>query len=155
MFRIVFWDILPCKMIVERRFRGAYCLHHQGWWFYTAVYPRRQFWTEFTVDAQKRLHSKKTRSQIPRHTRKLWASSHWFEHRCCLLASKTSVLGHIFERATRAVFSFQCVPRSWFWERKAPRIQNAPVSTDERTDELFFLLQKLVKLEAMWTWYRN
>jgi hypothetical protein len=31
MFRIVFWDILPCKMIVDRRFRGAYCLHHQGW----------------------------------------------------------------------------------------------------------------------------
>jgi hypothetical protein len=31
MFRVVFWDILPCKMIVDRRFRGAYCLHHQGW----------------------------------------------------------------------------------------------------------------------------
>jgi hypothetical protein len=29
MFRVVFCDILPCKMIVERRFRGAYCLHHQ------------------------------------------------------------------------------------------------------------------------------
>jgi hypothetical protein len=28
MFRIVFWDVLPCKMIVDRRFRGAYCLHH-------------------------------------------------------------------------------------------------------------------------------
>jgi hypothetical protein len=26
MFRTVFWDILPCKMIVDRRFRGAYCL---------------------------------------------------------------------------------------------------------------------------------
>jgi hypothetical protein len=30
MFRIVFWDVLPRKMIVDRRFRGAYCLHHQG-----------------------------------------------------------------------------------------------------------------------------
>jgi hypothetical protein len=29
MFRIVFWDVLPCKRIVDRRFRGAYCLHHQ------------------------------------------------------------------------------------------------------------------------------
>jgi hypothetical protein len=29
MFRIVFWDIMPCRMIVDRRFRGAYCLHHQ------------------------------------------------------------------------------------------------------------------------------
>jgi hypothetical protein len=30
-FRVVFWDILPCKMIVDRHFTGAYCLHHQGW----------------------------------------------------------------------------------------------------------------------------
>jgi hypothetical protein len=30
MFRAVFWVILPCKMIVDRRFRDAYCLHHQG-----------------------------------------------------------------------------------------------------------------------------
>jgi hypothetical protein len=30
-FRIVFWDVLPCKIIVDRRFRGTYCLHHQGW----------------------------------------------------------------------------------------------------------------------------
>jgi hypothetical protein len=30
MFRVVFWDILPCKMIVDRRFRGAYYRHHQG-----------------------------------------------------------------------------------------------------------------------------
>jgi hypothetical protein len=31
MFRAVFWVVLPCKMIVDWRFRGAYCLHHQGW----------------------------------------------------------------------------------------------------------------------------
>jgi hypothetical protein len=31
MFRVVFWAILPCKMIVDRRFRGAYYLRHQGW----------------------------------------------------------------------------------------------------------------------------
>jgi hypothetical protein len=28
MFRAVFWVILPCKMFVDQRFRGAYCLHH-------------------------------------------------------------------------------------------------------------------------------
>jgi hypothetical protein len=28
-FRIVFWDVLPCKITVDRRFRGACCLHHQ------------------------------------------------------------------------------------------------------------------------------
>jgi hypothetical protein len=61
-FRIVFWDVLPCKIIVDRRFRGTCYLHHQEWvilddggstdlWnvgrqlFYTAVLPRRQFWT--------------------------------------------------------------------------------------------------------------
>jgi hypothetical protein len=26
MFIIVFWDVLPCKIIVERRFRGAFSL---------------------------------------------------------------------------------------------------------------------------------
>jgi hypothetical protein len=30
MTTIVFWDVLPCKMIVARRFGGAYCLHQQG-----------------------------------------------------------------------------------------------------------------------------
>jgi hypothetical protein len=30
MFRVVFWDILPCKIIVDRRFRGAYCLPDDG-----------------------------------------------------------------------------------------------------------------------------
>jgi hypothetical protein len=29
MFRVVFWDILPCKIIVDRCFRGVYCLHHR------------------------------------------------------------------------------------------------------------------------------
>jgi hypothetical protein len=29
--RIVFWDVLPCKIIVDRLFRGTCCLHHQGW----------------------------------------------------------------------------------------------------------------------------
>jgi hypothetical protein len=56
MFRFVFWGVLPCKIIVDRRFRGTCCLHHQGpddggityLWnvsrqlIYTAVHPRRQ-----------------------------------------------------------------------------------------------------------------
>jgi hypothetical protein len=26
-----FWDVTPCSLAgVDRRFRGAYCLHHQG-----------------------------------------------------------------------------------------------------------------------------
>jgi hypothetical protein len=27
----VFWDIAPCRLVgVDRRFRGSYCLYHQG-----------------------------------------------------------------------------------------------------------------------------
>jgi hypothetical protein len=29
-FRYVFWDVLPCKIIVDRLFRGMCCLHLQG-----------------------------------------------------------------------------------------------------------------------------
>jgi hypothetical protein len=26
---IVFWDVVPCSLVdIDRRFRGAYCLHH-------------------------------------------------------------------------------------------------------------------------------
>jgi hypothetical protein len=25
-----FWDVGPCSILVNRHFRGAYCLHHQG-----------------------------------------------------------------------------------------------------------------------------
>jgi hypothetical protein len=27
--RFVFWDVLPYKLIVDRRFRGTCCLHHR------------------------------------------------------------------------------------------------------------------------------
>jgi hypothetical protein len=27
----VFWHVVPCSLVeIDRRFRGAYCLHHQG-----------------------------------------------------------------------------------------------------------------------------
>jgi hypothetical protein len=27
----VFWDVAPCSLVeIDRSFRGAYCLHHQG-----------------------------------------------------------------------------------------------------------------------------
>jgi hypothetical protein len=46
MFRAVFWVVLPCKMIADRRFIGAYCRTHLSnvgrQSFYTAVQPRRQ-----------------------------------------------------------------------------------------------------------------
>jgi hypothetical protein len=36
-FRIVVWDVLPCKIIVDRRFRCACCLHHHPWWFQKTI----------------------------------------------------------------------------------------------------------------------
>jgi hypothetical protein len=63
-FRTVFWEVLPCKIIVDRRFSDSWCLHHPPpipddagstyLWnvgrqlFYTTVYPRRQFWTSYS-----------------------------------------------------------------------------------------------------------
>jgi hypothetical protein len=45
-FRFVFWDVLPSKIIVDRRFRGTFCLWNDGRkLFYMAVHPRRQIWT--------------------------------------------------------------------------------------------------------------
>jgi hypothetical protein len=39
--RQVFWDIVPCRLVVvDRRFRGAYCIYHQGD-EYNYSYPRR------------------------------------------------------------------------------------------------------------------
>jgi hypothetical protein len=58
--RIVFWDVLPCKIIVDPRLKGSCWLHHNdGEWstylwnvgrqlFYTAVHPRRQTWTSYS-----------------------------------------------------------------------------------------------------------
>jgi hypothetical protein len=59
-FRIVFWDVLPCRIIVDRRFRGTCCLHHHHhpWWWRWHVplkrrstiilHGRRQFWTSYS-----------------------------------------------------------------------------------------------------------
>jgi hypothetical protein len=33
----VFWDVAPCSLVeIGQRFRGAYCLHHQGDEYQTA-----------------------------------------------------------------------------------------------------------------------
>jgi hypothetical protein len=39
MFRFVFWDVLRCKIIVDRRFRGAYWL---PWWWRQYAPLKRQ-----------------------------------------------------------------------------------------------------------------
>jgi hypothetical protein len=54
-FIFVFWDVLPCKIIIDRRFRGTCDRPDDGGstylWnvgrqlFYTAVHPGRQIWT--------------------------------------------------------------------------------------------------------------
>jgi hypothetical protein len=60
-FRIVFWDVLPCKMIVDRLFRSTCWFHHQGWWR-----PRT---SETSVD------NYFTRQYIPEDNSELYAST--------------------------------------------------------------------------------
>jgi hypothetical protein len=63
-FRFVLWDVLPCKITVDQRFRGTCCLHHHQrpddggstyLWnvgpqlFYMAGHPRRQIWTSHSL----------------------------------------------------------------------------------------------------------
>jgi hypothetical protein len=66
MFRAVFWVVLPCKMIVDRRFRGAYCLHHQG----TSV--DKHFSRQYNPEDSSEHHTRR-RENLKSHT-----ASHWF-----------------------------------------------------------------------------
>jgi hypothetical protein len=58
-FRIDFWDVLLCKIIVDRCFRDDGCSTYL--WnvgrqlFYTAVHPRRQFWKIYFVKSNKKV----------------------------------------------------------------------------------------------------
>jgi hypothetical protein len=45
MFRVVFWDILPCIMIIPDDGGSTHLWNVGQQSFYTAVYPRRQLWT--------------------------------------------------------------------------------------------------------------
>jgi hypothetical protein len=44
----VFWDVLPCKIIFDLRFRGMYLWNVGRQLFYTALHPRRQIWTSYS-----------------------------------------------------------------------------------------------------------
>jgi hypothetical protein len=50
-FIIVFWDVLPCKIIVDRRFRGTCCLNHKGWWTQHVRLKRRTKILKFILAA--------------------------------------------------------------------------------------------------------
>jgi hypothetical protein len=65
MFRIVFWGVLPCKMIVDRRFRGAYCLHHQE--IETSVY--NHFTRQYIPEDNSEHHTRR-RENLKSHKKK-------------------------------------------------------------------------------------
>jgi hypothetical protein len=49
---IASWDIAPCSLEVDQRFRGAYCLHHQGDLFqqdHTVLHPTKLFFFKLTA----------------------------------------------------------------------------------------------------------
>jgi hypothetical protein len=55
--RIVFWDVLPCKIIVDQRCRpddegSTHLWNVDRQLFYTAVHPRRQFWTSYSPPSE-------------------------------------------------------------------------------------------------------
>jgi hypothetical protein len=46
----VFWDVAPCSLVaIDLRFRGAYCLHHQGDLHDDGGSRHRQFLPNYTV----------------------------------------------------------------------------------------------------------
>jgi hypothetical protein len=49
----VFWDVAPCSLVdTDQRFRGAYCLHHQG----DGVYGWSRNFLFWNLKALKRYH---------------------------------------------------------------------------------------------------
>jgi hypothetical protein len=59
---IAFWDKAPCSLAeVRRRFRDAYCFHHQGvlppspWWWRNSTLKRRFTWTRLHSATSSRL----------------------------------------------------------------------------------------------------
>jgi hypothetical protein len=116
-----FWDILPCKMIVDRRFRGAYCLHHQG-----GVYPRRQLWTSYSPPWELEISRKlrcllrntKTQKRVMR-----WATCHyvsqWFPN--YMRVAETSKW-QLCMWCVRQVSCFKnCSSDWWNWSRPYTR----------------------------------
>jgi hypothetical protein len=51
---LAFWDVAPCSLVVvDRLFRGAYCLHHQGGAFNETAQRNIPEATIFILDAVK------------------------------------------------------------------------------------------------------
>jgi hypothetical protein len=49
----VFWDVAPCSHVeVDRRFRGAYCLHRQGYSSETSVNYSVTTWHYILEDSE-------------------------------------------------------------------------------------------------------
>jgi hypothetical protein len=109
-FRIVFWDVVPCKIIVDRRFRGTCCPHHQGW------DPWRQHTSETSVD------NHFTRQYIPEdnselHTRgrenlKSHSSPWWWRQHVPLKRRSTIILHGSTSQKTILNFILAAV-RTW------------------------------------------
>jgi hypothetical protein len=52
----VFWDVAPCSFVeIDRRFRGAYCLQHQGSKHIWNVWNVSQFLRDYTAQHPRRL----------------------------------------------------------------------------------------------------
>jgi hypothetical protein len=67
MFRIVFWDILPCKTIVDRRFTRLHIpednSEHQNCYRYLQLYPRKQGQKKLSKVLVLRLHDPNSKTR--------------------------------------------------------------------------------------------
>jgi hypothetical protein len=69
-FRIVFWDVLPCKIIVNRRFRGTCCLHRQEAARTSETSVDNYFTRQYIQEDNSELHTRR-RENLKSHIRDL------------------------------------------------------------------------------------
>jgi hypothetical protein len=67
-FRIVFWDVLPCKIIVDRRFRGTcslQCTKPEFSWRYRMKQEKRKDSPSSDLDANQVCNFRARRRELP------------------------------------------------------------------------------------------
>jgi hypothetical protein len=78
MFRIVFWDVLPCKIIVDRRFRCSYCLHYHSSLMMKAVRTSEtsvdNYFTRQYIPEDNSEHHSRRRENLKSHMKSMFTS---------------------------------------------------------------------------------
>jgi hypothetical protein len=71
LFRVVLWDILPCKIILDQRFRGAFCRQNQGTHLWNV--DRQSFYTAVGyIPKYNSEHHTRRRENLKSHIYRFW-----------------------------------------------------------------------------------